>query len=199
MEDPVKVALDNLELIVANLTTFMKNVPNVELLTKIQVSGEAGKALKALSTLRTALAGGNVSEVKEDQGPDPDRPAINMQEAIEIRNMNSARIKRAVFDINNARNILSSVIPGPDKAITAMNRPNHEGMEVRNSFRGTKETLILVVTTNGGAHVVTCSKEGIYSLTHAGYWELPEFKTTQAVADPVEYKDGKFVPSTAAT
>lgn len=198
MEDPVKVALDNLELIVANMTTFMKNVPNVELLTKIQVSGEAGKALKALSTLRTALAGGNVSEVKEDQGPDPDRPAINMQEAIEIRNMNSARIKRAVFDINNARNILSSIIPGPDKAITALNRPNHEGMEVRNSFRGTKETLILVVTTNGGAHVVTCSKEGIYSLTHAGYWELPEFKTTQAVADPVEYKDGKFVPSTPA-
>ncbi len=199
MEDPVKVALDNLELIVANMTTIMKNVPNVELLTKIQVSGEAGKALKALSTLRTALAGGNVSEVKEDQGPDPDRPAINMQEAIEIRNMNSARIKRAVFDINNARNILSSIIPGPDKAITALNRPNHEGMEVRNSFRGTKETLILVVTTNGGAHVVTCSKEGIYSLTHAGYWELPEFKSTQAVADPVEYKDGKFVPSTTAT
>jgi hypothetical protein len=199
MEDPVKVALDNLELIVANMTTIMKNVPNVELLTKIQVSGEAGKALKALSTLRTALAGGNVSEVKEDQGPDPDRPAINMQEAIEIRNMNSARIKRAVFDINNARNILSSIIPGPDKAITALNRPNHEGMEVRNSFRGTKETLILVVTTNGGAHVVTCSNEGIYSLTHAGYWELPEFKSTQAVADPVEYKDGKFVPSTTAT
>ena len=110
MEDPVKVALDNLELIVANMTTIMKNVPNVELLTKIQVSGEAGKALKALSTLRTALAGGNVSEVKEDQGPDPDRPAINMQEAIVIRNMNSARIKRAVFDINNARNILSSII-----------------------------------------------------------------------------------------
>ena len=93
---------------------------------------------------------------------------------------------------------MSGVIPGPDKAIMAINRPNHEGMEIRNSFRGTKEVLVLVVTTNGGAHVVTHTKEGIYSLTHSRYWELPEFKTTEVVADPVEYVDGKFVPSTTA-
>ena len=195
MQDPVKVALDNLELIIANLPQLVKNASGMELLTKIQISAEATNAVKAVATLRTALAGGNVGEIKEEQGPDPDRPAANMQEAIEIRNTNSARIKRALFDINNARKILSSIIPGTDKAITALNRPNYDDQEIKNEFRGTTEKLQLIVTTNGGAHVVTVSKEGIYSLTHSNFWKMPAVKTTQEVAAPVEYKDGKFVPS----
>ena len=196
MEDSVKVALDKLELIIANLPQLVKNATGMELLTKIQISAEATNAVKAVSTLRLALTGGNVADIKESQGPDLDKPPANLHEAMEARNITSARVKRAVFDINNARNILSGVIPGPEKAIMAINRPNHEGMEIRNSFRGTMEILDLVVTTNGGAHVVTHTKEGMYSLTHSGYWELPEFKATDAVADPVEYVDGKFVPST---
>ena len=195
MQDPVKVALDNLELIIANLPQLVKNASGMELLTKIQISAEATNAVKAVATLRTALAGGNVGEIKEEQGPDPDRPAANMQEAIEIRNTNSARIKRALFDINNARKILSSIIPGTDKAITALNRPNYDDQEIKNEFHGTIEKLQLIVTTNGGAHVVTVSKEGIYSLTHSNFWKMPAVKTTQEVAAPVEYKDGKFVPS----
>ena len=195
MQDPVKVALDNLELIIANLPQLVKNASGMELLTKIQISAEATNAFKAVATLRTALAGGNVGEIKEEQGPDPDRPAANMQEAIEIRNTNSARIKRALFDINNARKILSSIIPGTDKAITALNRPNYDDQEIKNEFHGTIEKLQLIVTTNGGAHVVTVSKEGIYSLTHSNFWKMPAVKTTQEVAAPVEYKDGKFVPS----
>ena len=195
MDAPVKLALEQVEHHLMAMATHIRGIQSQDLVGKITATSEANKAIKALATLRTALAGGNVGEIKEDQGPDPDRPAANMQEAIEIRNTNSARIKRALFDINNARKILSSIIPGTDKAIVALNRPNYDDQEIKNEFRGTIEKLQLIVTTNGGAHVVTVSKEGIYSLTHSNFWKMPATKTTQEVAPPVEYKDGKFVPS----
>ena len=193
MDDPVKLALEQVEHHLTAMATQIRGIQSQDLVGKITATSEANKAIKAVATLRTALAGGNVGEIKEEQGPD--RPAANMQEAIEIRNTNSARIKRALFDINNARKILSSIIPGTDKAITALNRPNYDDQEIKNEFRGTTEKLQLIVTTNGGAHVVTVSKEGIYSLTHSNFWKMPAVKTTQEVAAPVEYKDGKFVPS----
>ena len=59
MDDPVKLALEQVEHHLTAMATHIRGIQSQDLVGKITATSEANKAIKALATLRTALAGGD--------------------------------------------------------------------------------------------------------------------------------------------
>ena len=89
------------------------------------------------------------------------------ESAVELSN----RLSHAFTQWQQLRDDVSPAIRAPDKRITTISTPARPNEELINTFDSTKGTLLLVVSTNSDAYMMTKNQEGVISVSSARYWK----------------------------
>lgn len=177
-EDLSKIA--ELEEILVEARQAIKNTKPLDLADRINVSARLQKGLILLTSMR-----GTPTKITKDAVfAAPEQPAItDIPAAIRAREILSSEIRSALNKHTDLKKVLSGAIPGKDgdRVIVSINASPQPGKKVQNLFTNNFEYIELVFCTNTEAFVVSRSDSGIFSISAAKYWKVPELTPNSPV------------------
>lgn len=178
-EDTLKKVEELEEILVEAQQVFKRQKP-MELADRINTSARLQKGLILLTSMR-----GTPTKVTKDLIFDaPAQPeASSIPQAIDARDLLSGEIRASLKKHEDLKKVLGNAIPGKDvdRNIISINASPQPNKKIQNLFTNNFEYIELVFCTNTEAFVVSRSEGGIYSISAAKYWKVPELTPNSPV------------------
>lgn len=163
----------------------------LDALTEIEKLVNARKDLELLEkilfknnfkTVRSYLEGVQAAPLITTTDAQPDTVAADVdapQPAVELLSVTtrekteelSNRLSHAYVLWGQIKEIVSEGIRGADKRIITISVPARTNEELVNSFDNSKGNLLMVVSTNSDAYMVTKDSNGFIKVSSARYWK----------------------------
>jgi hypothetical protein len=177
-EDTLK-KIERLEQILTETQQLFKRHKPLDLTEKILATSQLQEALGLLANLKPDP---QMAPVKVTTEPVP-KPLASLAEAISSRDAISVELRTSLNKLTDVKRVLSLAIPNKeaDKAITSVSASPRPNQRIQNLFSNHYEFIELVFSTNSEAYVVSRSENGIYSVTAAKYWKVPELTPNSPV------------------
>lgn len=170
-EDNLK-KIERLEQILTETRQLFKRHKPLDLAEKILATNQLQEGLGLVANLRPEP---EMAPVKVTTEPVP-KPSLSLAEAINTRDATSIELRTSLNKLIDIKRVLSMAIPNKeaDKSITSVSASPRPNQKIQNLFSNHYEYIELVFCTNSQAYVVSRSDNGIYSVSAAKYWKVPE-------------------------
>lgn len=172
-------SIEKLEQIIVETEQLFKRSKPMELSDRMMASSRLKEAMGLVSALKTETT----PIIKTQEPLVAEEPAATINEAISNRDALSVEIRASLNKHSDLKRVLSMAIPNKDgdKTIVSISASPRPNQKIQNLFSLQNEYIELVFCTNSQAYVVSRSESGMYSVTAAKYWKVPEFTTNQPV------------------
>lgn len=177
-EDNLK-KIERLEQILTETQQLFKRHKPLDLTEKILATNQLQEGLGLVANLKPDP---QMAPVKVTTEPVP-KPLLSLADAINTREAVSVELRTSLNKLTDIKRVLSLAIPNKDadKAITSVSASPRPNQKIQNLFSNHYEYIELVFCTNSQAYVVSRSDNGIYSVSAAKYWKVPELTPNSPV------------------